>query len=150
MAFLWYKLHISPKLLYLTTSPYIPHPTPTPRDGVSRSKIQLSEHVHVAYQIKKNRKCSNMVAKIFCRQTPPTPSHGPRGWGQKKGQFSTLSEHIYSAYQIKENQGCSSMVSIILPTAIFRNTGMDPLRSNCYKKAIFINTGMDPLAKQLL
>ena len=34
-------------------------------DGVSRSKFTFSEHDHVAYQLKENHECSNMVANIL-------------------------------------------------------------------------------------
>ena len=38
-------------------------------DGVKRSKFNLSEFGHVAYQIKWNHKCSNTLANI----PPPNP-----------------------------------------------------------------------------
>ena len=45
----------------------------------------FSEHGHVAYQIKGNHECSNMVANILPTDPlpplPPPPDH--RGWGQK-------------------------------------------------------------------
>ena len=43
---------------------------------VKRSKVPLSEYAHVAYQIKGNQECRNMVANIL----PATPS--PRDPGE--------------------------------------------------------------------
>ena len=57
------------------------HPPPSPTLGVKNSKLTLSEQCHVAYQIKGNLECSNMVANI-CLQTAPTPPSRPWGWGQ--------------------------------------------------------------------
>ena len=45
----------------MTAAP--PPPPPDPR--VKRSNLTFAEHDHVAYQIKGNRKCSNMVANIL-------------------------------------------------------------------------------------
>ena len=54
---------------------------------------------HVAYQIKGNHECSQMIANIL-----PTESHLlPWGWGQTFGQNSTFPEHGHVAYQIKGN-----------------------------------------------
>ena len=75
-----------------------PLPTPTPDPGVGGLKCQnsiVSGHCHVAYQIKENRKCSNMVA--FFARRPPDPGDGPTG------QNSTFLEHGHVAYQIKRN-----------------------------------------------
>ena len=89
------------------------------------SKFRFSEHGHVAYQIKENHKCSNMVANIL---TADLPNPRPWGWGQKVTrnddyetlclqpfQNSTLSEHSHVAYQIKGNHIYSNMVANILP-----------------------------------
>ena len=41
-------------------------PPPPPLDPrVKRSNLTFAEHDHVAYQIKGNRECSNMVANIL-------------------------------------------------------------------------------------
>ena len=53
-------------------------PPQRPLGGVNRSKINFSYHGHVAYQIKWNHKCSNMVVNIFIRRP-----HTPCEWGQK-------------------------------------------------------------------
>ena len=44
--------------------------------GVKRSKFNFSEHGHVAYQIKENRECSNIVANILPADPPPYPDPG--------------------------------------------------------------------------
>ena len=59
----------------------------------------FSDYGHVAYQIKENRECSNMVA-LFCLQTFDTPM--TLGIGSL-GQNSTFSEHCHVAYQFKGN-----------------------------------------------
>ena len=54
-----------------------------------------SEYGHVAYQIKGNAACSNMVANIFCRRPPPT--HRPllpRHWGLGKKVKSQLFQNM--------------------------------------------------------
>ena len=53
-------------------------PPPDPRDGVSRSNSFFSEHGHVAYHIKENKECSNIVANIFPAD-PPIPGTGSVG-----------------------------------------------------------------------
>ena len=42
--------------------------------GSLAQNLTFSEYGHVAYQIKENHKCSNMVANIL--QTPPDPGDG--------------------------------------------------------------------------
>ena len=72
-------------------------------------KVLLSENGHVAYQIKRNHRCSNIAANIL-----PVYSHPcPRPWGSK-GQISTFSEHGHVACQIKRNHECSNIVANIL------------------------------------
>ena len=68
----------------------------TPTDPVGGVKIQLSEYVDVAKQIKGNDTCSNMVANIL----PAYPT--TLGVGSKGGN-STFSEHGDAAYEIKWN-----------------------------------------------
>ena len=43
----------------------LPAAPPPPDPRVKRSNLTFAEHDHVAYQIKGNRKCSNMVANIL-------------------------------------------------------------------------------------
>ena len=45
--------------------------------GVKRSKFNFSEHGHVAYQIKENHECSNIVANILPADPPPPPYPDP-------------------------------------------------------------------------
>ena len=63
--------------------------------GVKRSKFNFSEHGHVAYQIKGNQVCSNMVANILIVDLYPSPPlPNPK-----------------TAYQIIGKKVCSNMVS---------------------------------------
>ena len=77
----------------------------------------FSEHGHVAYQIKGNHKCANIVhSKYFARRhTPPSPWVG--------GQKSTFSEHCHVAYQTKGNhemqQHGHTMVEIVQISLFF-------------------------------
>ena len=80
-------------------------PVPDPRmdlgGGVKRSNWTFSEHGHVAYQIKENHGCSNMVANKKCPQTPSPPPTDPGG--QKvKIQLFVRKKHV--VYQIKGNR----------------------------------------------
>ena len=83
-----------------------------------RSKGQnstFSEHGHVAYQIKGNHKCSNIVVNIFPKH--PNPGDG------SIGQVSTFSEHGHFAYQINGNhemqQHGRNMVEIVQVSLFF-------------------------------
>ena len=51
-----------------------PPPPPDPGKGSEGQNLTLSEHGHVAYQMKCNYECSSLVANSFCRRTPP-PRH---------------------------------------------------------------------------
>ena len=77
--------------------------------GVKRSKFTFLEQYYVAYQIKGNHECSNMVAYIL--PTDPTPPL----WVGVKRSNSTFSEHGHVANQIKGNHECSNIVANILP-----------------------------------
>ena len=74
-----------------------------------RSKFIFLEHGYVAYQIKWNHECSNMVANILLGEIP-LHTLGVCS----KGQNSTFLDHGYAAYQIKWNHECSNMVANIL------------------------------------
>ena len=110
-----------------------PHP-PDPAGGIKRSKFNFFRTCHVAYQIKWNHECSNMVANILSADPysllpqPPRPSGGVNrskfsffqnmvipmtlGW-VKRSKFNFL-EHGYVAYQIKWNHHeCSNMATNI-------------------------------------
>ena len=91
-------------------------PYPRPLAWGQKVKIHFfSEYCHVAYQIKWNHECSNMVAKRL-------PAYTPDPGVQSKDQNSIFSEHGHVAYQIKRNHRCSNMVTNILPA--------DPLPSD--------------------
>ena len=87
-------------------SKYFAHRPPIPTWGVGQKGQNsfCSEYGHVAYQIKGNGACSNMVANIL-HADPPRPW----GWGQN----STFSEHGHGAYQMKWNHVCSNTVAYI-------------------------------------
>ena len=72
-------------------------PSPTLGMGSIGQDSIISEHGHVAYQIKENHKCSNMVANILPADPPPPPTLG------SICQNTTFSEHGHVAYQIKGN-----------------------------------------------
>ena len=86
-------------------------------DGINWSKFNFSEHDHVAYQIKENQECSNMVANILPADHPPDPGDGVDR--SKFNFFRTwsccISEHGHVAYQFKGNHECSNMVRNVLP-----------------------------------
>ena len=82
--------------------------TPDPVGGVKRSKLNLSEHSHVAYQIKWKHECNNMVAKIL--PADPPPPH--LGDGVKRSKFN-FSEYGHVAYQINWSDAC--IIANILP-----------------------------------
>ena len=93
-------------------SKYYAHRPPPPDPGGQKVKNStLLEHGHIAYNIKGNHKCSNMVANIL--PAAPHPSPDPR----VKRSNLTFAEHDHVAYQIKGNCECSSMVANILPAA---------------------------------
>ena len=75
-------------------------PTDTPSTkgvGSKDQTISFSESSHVAYQIKAEDTCSNMVANILPTDTPSTQGVG------SKGQTISFSESSHVAYQIKGN-----------------------------------------------
>ena len=50
-----------------------PPPSPDPGGGVKGQNSTVSEHGHVANQIKWNRECSNMQAQILFLHKPSIP-----------------------------------------------------------------------------
>ena len=64
------------------------HPPPMTLGVGQKVKIQFLEHDHVAYQIKGNPECSNMVADIFCLQTPFSPPPPIPGGGVNRLKFN--------------------------------------------------------------
>ena len=93
----------------------LPADPPDPGDqGAIGQNTTLAGHGHVAYQIKENHKCSNMVANILPAD-PPLPLDPPNpdledGLNRSKFDFS---EHGHVAYQIKWNHKFSNMVANI-------------------------------------
>ena len=67
--------------------------------GPKGQNSTLSEQGHVAYQIKGNHDCSNMVSTYFACRSPSPPKKNI-GIGSI-GQNTTFSEHGHVAYHIK-------------------------------------------------
>ena len=82
----------------LPADPLLP-PT-DPGVGVKMSKLTFSKHVHVAYHLKWNHKCSHMVANISPADPPP------QGPGVKIKLFQNI-----VMLHIKGNRECSNMVA---------------------------------------
>ena len=78
------------------------------RNGVKVQNSTFSEHGHVAYQIKENHECSNMVPNILLTDTLTL------GMGQI-GQNLPFSEHGHIEYQFKGNQKMQQQGSKYLP-----------------------------------
>ena len=89
--------------------------------GSKGQNSTLSEHGYVAYQIKENQECSNMVANIL-----PSPGDG------SIGRNLTFPEHGHVAYQIKDNQECSNIVANILP-AVPPEDGVNRSKFNFFR-----------------
>ena len=83
-----------------------PPSPPQPWGWVQKST--LSEHNHVANQIKWNHECSNMVANILPPDLPPPTLEG----GVKNSKFNMFSN---VAYQIKGNDACNIEANIFYP-----------------------------------
>ena len=73
-----------------------------------RPKFNFLEYGHVAYQIKANDPCINMIWNIL-----PIDPPWSLGMGQKV-KISTFSENGHTAYQIKGNDEFSKMQAQIL------------------------------------
>ena len=80
--------------------------------GSKAQNPTFSEHDLVAFQIKGNHICSNIVTEIFCWQTPHPPHYRSVGFNKSKFNFS---ERGHVAYQIKGNHKCSNLVANIYP-----------------------------------
>ena len=81
-----------------------------PPDPVGQVKIHFfSEHGHVAYKIKWNQECNNMVANIL--PAAPPPSLDP---GVKRSKFNFF-RRWSCCISNKRNHECSNMVANILP-----------------------------------
>ena len=77
----------------------LPTDTPLKPQGVGSigQTLTFSESSHVAYQIKADDTCSNMVANILPTDMPSTQGMG------SKGQTISFPERSHAAYQIKGN-----------------------------------------------
>ena len=103
---------VSKKLVALLADPYSTlSPDLEVGAGSKGQNSTFLEHGHVAYQVKENHECSNMVANIL--PADPLPPHD---LGGSMGQISASSEHGHVAYQSKGNSKCSNMVANILCT----------------------------------
>ena len=76
--------------------------------GGAEAKIKLSEYGHVAYQIKADDVCSNMVVNIL-----PTDRRSTQGVGLK-GQTIYFCERSHVPYQIKGNCAQSTIKANML------------------------------------
>ena len=65
--------------------------------GVGPRPNIFFEYGHVAYHVRANNTCSNMVANFLTTDTPSTPGRG------SKGQTISFSESSHVAYQKKGN-----------------------------------------------
>ena len=77
----------------------LPAPSPPLTKGSKGQNSTYSEHSQVAYQIKGNNECSNMIANNFPADSP-SPTTLDMG---SIGQNSTFSEHGHVACEIKWN-----------------------------------------------
>ena len=120
--------------------PAEPSSPPSPDPGVKRSNSTFPEHGQIAYQIKQNHKCGNVVAYIL-PANPLLPPPDPGG-GVKMSKL-TFSKHAHVAYQLKWNHKCSHMVANIFPAdppgpwgqkfkiKLFQNIVILHIKGNC-------------------
>ena len=87
--------------------------TSSPRPWGWGQNSTFSEHGHVAYQIKWNHECSNMVANILPENPLPTTMGGGGGPKVKIQLFQNI---VMLHIKFKWNHECSNMVANILPT----------------------------------
>ena len=78
------------------------HPHPLTLGFGSKGHIStFAEHGHVAYHIKGNHECGNMISNILSVDPPPPPPPDPRDGVIRSKVF--FSEHGHVAYQMKWN-----------------------------------------------
>ena len=85
------------------------------------SKFNFLEHGHVAFKIKGNHGCSNMVENILTMKPPPTPSNP----GGQKAKIKFL-QNIYQIKQILEfrNMAANILPTYLLPTPLDLGCGV--------------------------
>ena len=106
-----------------------PHPHPLTL-GSKGQNLTFPEHGQIAYQIKYNHQCRNVVAYIlpaYPLLPPPNP-----GGGVKMSKL-TFSKHGHVAYQLKWNHKCSHMVANISPRRPPRALGVKRLKLNFFR-----------------
>ena len=83
--------------------------------GSIGQKSAFSEHGHVAYQIKENHECSNIVAYILPADPIPTahPYPDPRDWANSS-KFTIFQNMVMLHITSKGIAKCSNMVATIL------------------------------------
>ena len=114
-AAIWYQIFCAQTPIPLTL-----------RMGSVGQNSPLSEHGHVAYQIKENHECSNMVPNILLADSP-TLGMGPIG------QNLPFSEHGHIEFQLKGNQKMQQQGSKYLPEIAYPfapTLGMGSVRQN--------------------
>ena len=90
-------------------------PPPTLQMGTVGQNSTFSEHSRVAYQLKENQECSNMVANIFPTESyPPHPTPRPTLGMGSPGQNSIISEHGQRESQMQQH--CSKYLAGRHPT----------------------------------
>ena len=120
-------------------SKYFAHRPPPPLTLGSKGRNStFSGHGHVAYQIKRNHECRNMVANTF--PADPAPSPHP----EVKIHF--FLEHGHVAYQIEGNHECSSMVEIILPPSQPPSTLGVGSKFDCFQNMVMLHIKLKGIA----
>ena len=82
--------------------------------GIKGQNLTFSEHGHVAYQIKGNHMCSNMVANILPADPPPPPPPDP-GNGVNKIKIQLFQNMVMLHIILNGLMKCSNMIANILP-----------------------------------
>ena len=95
----------------------------------------FSEHSQVAYKIKGNHECSNVVANILNADPPPPSTLGMGSMDQKNHIYS---EHGHVAYQIKGNlemqqHGSKYFTCRPLPTPMTLGDGVKRSKFNFFR-----------------
>ena len=94
--------------------PYLPLPHPD-TVGVNRSKFHFFKHGHVAFQVKENHKCSNMVPNILPAHPIPSPPPPPTLGMGSVGQIQLFQDMVMLHIKLKGTTKYSNMIVIIMP-----------------------------------